>query len=69
MAAKIPTEILAKTCSSDAKTCGNGKACFLLKQDSFDLVAELDGLTPSCMIDHPIMLLAKKMGDLALERD
>ena len=41
----------------------------LLKQGSFDFIADLEGLEPKCVVDHPIMLLAVKMGDLAIERD
>ena len=41
----------------------------VLSEKTFEVIADASEEKPKCVIDHPIMLLASKLGDLHLEND
>ena len=66
-AANIETEILKRVNASEVQTCENGQVCMLLKDKTFDVIAEFHGnQKATCVIDHPIMQLASQIGDMTL---
>ena len=39
----------------------------VLKEKTFEIVADVSGEKPKCVIDHPVMLLASKLGEKHVE--
>ena len=58
--------MLESVTASTVETCQQGKVCLVLSEKTFEVVADVSEEKSKCVVDHPIMLLASKLGDLHL---